>query len=76
MDTIMLLFAGHGIPGKQGEFFFSPIKTLGKLTLIESLQCVRLVLWDERSRRLISFNELRRQRDLSATFGRIDQTTT
>ena len=30
----------------------------GRLTLIESLRCVRLVLWDEGKRRLISFREL------------------
>lgn len=30
----------------------------GRLTLIESLRCVRLVLWDERRRRLISFREM------------------
>jgi len=30
----------------------------GRLTLIESLRCVRLVLWDERKRRLISFREM------------------
>ena len=29
-----------------------------RLTLIESLRCVRLVLWDERNRRLISFREM------------------
>jgi omega-6 fatty acid desaturase (delta-12 desaturase) len=33
--------------------------SVGRLTLFESLRCVRLVLWDERSRRLISFRELR-----------------
>ena len=33
----------------------------GRLTLLESLKCVRLVLWDENCRRLISFNELSRQ---------------
>ena len=31
---------------------------IGKLTLWESLGCVRLVLWDERSQRLISLDEL------------------
>ncbi len=30
----------------------------GRLTLAESLRCVRLVLWDERSRRLVSFREM------------------
>jgi hypothetical protein len=27
-------------------------------TLLESLYCVRMVLWDERRRRLISFREM------------------
>src|SRR5204863_4664623 len=30
-----------------------------RLTLLESLACVRLVLWDETAQRLISFRELR-----------------
>ena len=30
-----------------------------RLTLLESLRCVRLVLWDENRRRLISFQEMR-----------------
>jgi omega-6 fatty acid desaturase (delta-12 desaturase) len=34
----------------------------GRLTLIESLRCVRLVLWDEGRRRLISFREMRLRR--------------
>ena len=36
------------------------LKGLGRLTLLESLGCVRLVLWDEGHRRLISLRELRR----------------
>jgi acyl-lipid omega-6 desaturase (Delta-12 desaturase) len=32
---------------------------VGRLTLRQSFSCVRLVLWDEASRRLISFRELR-----------------
>ena len=32
---------------------------IGKLTLLESFRCVRLALWDESCRRLISFRELR-----------------
>jgi acyl-lipid omega-6 desaturase (Delta-12 desaturase) len=35
------------------------LKSVGRLTLIQSLGCVRLVLWDERRRRLISLRELR-----------------
>jgi acyl-lipid omega-6 desaturase (Delta-12 desaturase) len=33
--------------------------SVGRLTLLDSLGCVRLVLWDEGCRRLISFRELR-----------------
>jgi acyl-lipid omega-6 desaturase (Delta-12 desaturase) len=33
---------------------------IGRLTLLESLRCVRLVLWDESQRRLISFREVHR----------------
>jgi len=36
------------------------LKGIGRLTLLESLGCVRLVLWDETCRRLISFAEFRR----------------
>jgi acyl-lipid omega-6 desaturase (Delta-12 desaturase) len=34
------------------------LAAIGRLTLRESLSCVRLVLWDEDQRRLISFREL------------------
>jgi omega-6 fatty acid desaturase (delta-12 desaturase) len=34
------------------------LRAIGRLTLGQSLGCVRLVLWDERRRRLISFGEL------------------
>lgn len=33
--------------------------SVGRLTLAESLRCVRLALWDERRERLISFREMR-----------------
>jgi len=32
---------------------------VGRLTLTQSLGCIRLVLWDESSRKLVSFRELR-----------------
>ena len=35
------------------------LATVGRLTLFRSFGCVRLVLWDETSQRLISFRELR-----------------
>ena len=39
---------------------------VGRLTLVESLRCVPLVLWDEEQRRLISFRELTRRGHTSA----------
>ncbi|WP_159712793.1 fatty acid desaturase [Geminicoccus flavidas] len=36
------------------------LRDVGRLTLRESLSCVRLVLWDETRRRLVSFKDLRR----------------
>jgi len=36
------------------------LNAVGRLTFAQSVGCVRLVLWDEERRRLISFRELRR----------------
>jgi acyl-lipid omega-6 desaturase (Delta-12 desaturase) len=36
------------------------LRGIGRVTLSQSLGCVRLALWDENSRRLISFQDLRR----------------
>jgi acyl-lipid omega-6 desaturase (Delta-12 desaturase) len=36
------------------------LKAMGRITLMQSLACVRLALWDERQQRLISFCDLRR----------------
>jgi hypothetical protein len=33
--------------------------SLGRLTLLQSLRCATLALWDEKQKRLISFRELR-----------------
>jgi omega-6 fatty acid desaturase (delta-12 desaturase) len=41
---------------------FPDLRRRGRLTLWQSLGCVRLVLWDAESRRLISFGDLRRAR--------------
>jgi omega-6 fatty acid desaturase (delta-12 desaturase) len=41
---------------------FPDLRSRGRLTLWQSLGCVRLVLWDAQSRRLISFGDLRRAR--------------
>ncbi len=34
---------------------------IGRLTLWESIKCVRLVLWDEHAQKLVSFREMRRR---------------
>jgi omega-6 fatty acid desaturase (delta-12 desaturase) len=39
---------------------YPALRDIGRLTLLESLGCIRLVLWDEAQRRLISFKEMRR----------------
>ncbi len=33
------------------------LATIGRITILESLRCVKLVLWDEKSRRLVSFRQ-------------------
>jgi omega-6 fatty acid desaturase (delta-12 desaturase) len=38
------------------------LAAVGRLTLLQSLQCVRMVLWDETRQRLVSFREMRRIR--------------
>jgi omega-6 fatty acid desaturase (delta-12 desaturase) len=42
------------------------LSTIGRLTLATSLRCVRLVLWDEEQRRLVSFRQVRRDNRLKA----------
>lgn len=34
------------------------LRDVGRITLLQSFQCVRLVLWDEARRRLVSFREI------------------
>lgn len=36
---------------------YPELRSIGHITIMESLRCVRLVLWDENSHRLISFRE-------------------
>jgi omega-6 fatty acid desaturase (delta-12 desaturase) len=36
------------------------LRSIGRLTLLQSLRCVRLTLWDESRRRLVSFRDVRR----------------
>jgi omega-6 fatty acid desaturase (delta-12 desaturase) len=34
------------------------LRNVGRLTLLQSFRCVRLTLWDETQRRLVSFREV------------------
>ena len=38
---------------------YPELRDVGRITLLQSFQCVRLVLWDEAQRRLVSFQEIR-----------------
>jgi omega-6 fatty acid desaturase (delta-12 desaturase) len=40
---------------------FPDLRNVSRLTLLQSLMCVRLTLWDEAQQRLISFREMRRR---------------
>jgi acyl-lipid omega-6 desaturase (Delta-12 desaturase) len=42
------------------------LRHIGRLTLLESLRCARLVLWDEERRELLSFGDLRRRATAAA----------
>jgi len=39
---------------------YPELSAIGRVTLVQSLQCVRLTLWDTEARRMISFQELHR----------------
>jgi acyl-lipid omega-6 desaturase (Delta-12 desaturase) len=40
---------------------YPELGAIGRLTLVQSFRCVRLVLWDEAQRRLVSFGEARQR---------------
>jgi acyl-lipid omega-6 desaturase (Delta-12 desaturase) len=40
---------------------YPDLNGIGRLTLLQSLRCVRLALWDEGQERLVSFREVRRR---------------
>jgi omega-6 fatty acid desaturase (delta-12 desaturase) len=40
---------------------YPDLRDIGRLTLVQSFRCVRLVLWDEGQQRLISFREVRQR---------------
>ena len=44
---------------------YPELSGIGRLTLVQSFRCVRLVLWDEGQRRLISFREVRQRHALA-----------
>ena len=37
------------------------LRSVSRLTLFQSFRCIRLVLWDESRRRLVSFRDVRTQ---------------
>lgn len=45
---------------------FPELQEVGRLSLMESLRCVKLTLWDEKNRELISFRDLRNGHRASA----------
>ena len=44
---------------------YPDLGAVGRLTLVQSFRCVRLVLWDEGQQRLVSFREARRRHALA-----------
>jgi omega-6 fatty acid desaturase (delta-12 desaturase) len=44
---------------------YPELRGIGRITIMESLRCVKLVLWDERSHRLISFRDARVEKTTS-----------
>ena len=44
---------------------YPELSGIGRLTLVQSFRCVRLVLWDEGQQRLISFREVRQRHALA-----------
>ena len=44
---------------------YPELKGVSRLTLLQSLRCVRLVLWDETGRRLITFRDMAHLRDMA-----------
>jgi len=46
---------------------YPELKKIGRLTILESIKCIPLALWDEQGKQLISFRELdRRQKAISS----------
>ena len=49
----------------QGLRDYPELVPIGRITLCESLRCVRLALWDEGQHRLVSFRDARASREAS-----------
>ena len=48
------------------------LRDIGRITLLQSLGCARLVLWDEEKRRLVSFREMRAHMQSRSWFCRVE----
>jgi omega-6 fatty acid desaturase (delta-12 desaturase) len=48
---------------------YPELRGVSRLTLLQSFQSVRLVLWDESQQRLVSFREIDRRRVYDRDFG-------
>lgn len=48
---------------------YPDLGVIGRLTLVQSFRCVRLVLWDEGQQRLVSFREVRQRHALGSGRG-------
>ncbi|HEY6434402.1 MAG TPA: fatty acid desaturase [Acetobacteraceae bacterium] len=46
---------------------YPQLAAVGRLTVFQSVRCVRMVLWDEGQRRLVSFREMRAMRSVAGS---------
>lgn len=46
-----------------------PLRSMSRITLLDSFRCVRLALWDEQGQRLVSFREARNLKSVSVAQG-------
>ena len=54
----------HRLPKILNDY--PELKSVGRLTLWESIRCVKLTLWDESKRKLISFREFQQMKKAAA----------
>jgi omega-6 fatty acid desaturase (delta-12 desaturase) len=50
---------------------YPELSRVSRLTLLQSFRCVRLALWDESRRRLVSFHEIDRRPPMTSTLLRV-----